>query len=196
MSGKQILQVLVGGTRKGNGPVTNQFTGCVQNALVGNNEYTGLSRPDINQAKEGCTVSNPCDSSPCSNQATCVDEWQQYSCTCPPGTIGPDCLDICHNYNPCENFAFCRSPSQNLYGYHCECGELQSGKYCDEVLLQPCPDNWYGYPICGPCNCPSEMGFSGDCGTVTRECKCQVSMPCSVMKQILERRKFLYMFSD
>jgi cadherin EGF LAG seven-pass G-type receptor 1 len=93
------------------------------------------------------------------------------------GTIGPECKDICHNYNPCENYATCRSPKPNLlYGYSCECGELQSGKYCDEVLLQPCPDNWYGYPICGPCNCPDELGFSGFCGTTTRECRCKVSL--------------------
>ncbi|XP_052061386.1 cadherin EGF LAG seven-pass G-type receptor 2-like isoform X1 [Mytilus californianus] len=173
IAGKQIQQVIVGGQRQGTGPVINQFTGCVQNALVGNNGYTGLTKPDVHQAREGCVVDNPCSKNPCSNGATCVDEWEQYSCKCPPGTIGPNCQDICQNYNPCENFAFCRSPSQNLYGYHCECGELQSGQYCDEVLLQPCPDNWYGFPICGPCNCPEDKGFSGHCGTTKRECRCK-----------------------
>lgn len=53
--------------------------------MVGNKDFTGLNNPDVNNAIEGCTVDNPCKNNPCSNGASCVDEWEQYSCQCPLG---------------------------------------------------------------------------------------------------------------
>lgn len=34
---------------------------------------------------------NECDSNPCQNGATCVDELNRYSCTCQPGYQGTNC---------------------------------------------------------------------------------------------------------
>lgn len=34
---------------------------------------------------------NECDSNPCQNSATCVDEVNKYSCTCQPGYQGSQC---------------------------------------------------------------------------------------------------------
>ena len=32
-----------------------------------------------------------CESSPCQNGGTCIDEVNYYTCICNPGYIGPDC---------------------------------------------------------------------------------------------------------
>ena len=138
-----------------------------------------LQRPQIFNATEGCTSVNPCTSDPCPAQATCVDEWEDYSCQCPPGTLGPDCLNICTNFNPCQNMAHCRHPQGG--SYQCECGSLQSGDYCENVAKQPCPAKWWGYPVCGPCheNCTRENGFNPSCDKTTGKCSCMVSS-CSI----------------
>ena len=87
-----------------------------------------------------------------------------------PGTLGPDCLNVCQNYNPCENFATCHGPSfGKTANYKCECGTLTSGHYC-ETVVQPCTASWYGFPRCGPCNCTLELGFNPNCNKTTGIC--------------------------
>ena len=146
-----------------------------QHIRVGNTQNSILQRPQPVNSPEGCTATNPCDSSPCPTQATCVDEWEGYSCQCPPGTLGPDCLNICTNFNPCQNMANCHHPQGG--SYRCECGSLQSGKYCQNVAEQPCPAGWWGNPVCGPCheNCSRENGFNPNCDKLTGKCSCLVS---------------------
>ena len=62
--------------------------------------------------------------------------------------------------------------------YRCECGSLQSGKYCQNVAEQPCPAGWWGNPVCGPCheNCSRENGFNPNCDKLTGKCSCLVSI--------------------
>ena len=151
------------------------FNITFQNVRVGNTQNSILERPaDVVNAPEGCTAANPCDSSPCPRQATCVDEWEDYSCKCPPGTLGPDCLNICTNFNPCQNMVNCHHPQGG--SYECQCGSLQSGKYCENVNKQPCDAKWWGYPVCGPCheNCTRENGFNPNCHKKTGKCSCLV----------------------
>ncbi|MPC53386.1 Protocadherin-like wing polarity protein stan [Portunus trituberculatus] len=46
-------------------------------------------------------------------------------------------------------------------------------EYCEVVLDQPCPTNWWGYPVCGPCHCNVDKGYDGDCNKTTGECRCE-----------------------
>ena len=47
---------------------------------------TALPKPSSTlNVEAGCTVPNPCDSSPCPLNSLCRDKWQTYSCVCKPG---------------------------------------------------------------------------------------------------------------
>lgn len=79
-----------------------------------------------------------CDSSPCSNGATCHDHVTFYTCHCPYGYTGKHCegfVDWCENM-PCENGATC---SQKGPQYSCACAPGWSGKLCD-VEMVSCND--------------------------------------------------------
>lgn len=105
------------------------------------------------------------------------------------GYIGDKCVDVCE-LDPCENNAQCRTYEKgyhhNYYpakrndqwsqnSYWCECNELHTGRYCQvSVGQQPCPKNWWGYPVCGPCQCDEVKGFSPDCNKTTGQCVCKV----------------------
>lgn len=47
------------------------------------------------------------------------------------------------------------------------------GDYCENKVSQPCPASWWGYPVCGPCNCDVEAGYNPDCDKVTGQCFCR-----------------------
>ena len=91
------------------------------------------------------------------------------------GTLGPECKAICQTYSPCENYATCHGPTFDPgKNYTCECGVHQSGQYCQNVALDECPEGWYGHPICGPCNCPTDLGFGPQCQETDGTCICKV----------------------
>ncbi|KAL5014369.1 hypothetical protein ScPMuIL_008639 [Solemya velum] len=169
---QMITVVYVGAERQGNGPIINGFIGCIKNVRVGNNPKSLLVNPDLNNVESGCLAPDVCDSNPCPQSATCIDEWGDYSCKCPVGTIGPMCEDICLKYNPCENWAHCRHVGTNK-NYDCECGKLQKGQYCEDVAEQPCPSAWWGFPVCGPCDCPRSDGWKPSCNKQNGQCECQ-----------------------
>lgn len=41
---------------------------------------------------------------------------------------------------------------------------------------KPCPQGWWGSPMCGPCNCDTARGFHKDCNKTTGECRCKVKI--------------------
>ncbi|XP_060555146.1 cadherin EGF LAG seven-pass G-type receptor 2-like isoform X2 [Ruditapes philippinarum] len=170
---KSVISVYVGALKVGVAEAENHFIGCVKDMNVGNKENSVLQRPIISNAQKGCASGDACKSNPCTARATCVNEWEGYTCKCPNGTLGPNCDNICTNYNPCQNEANCRHP----YGgsYECECGQLQSGKYCQITSPRSCPQNWWGNPVCGPCpeNCTSQNGFNPSCDKTTGKCSCR-----------------------
>ncbi|XP_033746006.1 LOW QUALITY PROTEIN: cadherin EGF LAG seven-pass G-type receptor 2-like [Pecten maximus] len=174
LQNQKIEQIYVGAERRGTGPISKGFDGCVQDMRVGNTPSSILIRPQGHNVQDGCSVANPCDDNPCTAGATCVDEWGDYSCICPPGTLGPHCEDICQTYNPCENWGNCRGPSfgQSI-NYTCDCGLKTSGNHCEIVTEQSCPASWYGHPICGPCKCSRQLGYNPACNKTTGECYCK-----------------------
>ncbi|XP_061178872.1 cadherin EGF LAG seven-pass G-type receptor 2-like isoform X2 [Saccostrea echinata] len=176
LSNKIVDRVYVGAKRENDGPISKGFVGCVENIIVGNTNTALLSRPSHSNTYPGCTIPSACMDNPCSAGATCVDQWGKHECVCPKGTLGPQCKDICRNYNPCHYAAICHGPTFNpssQAGYTCQCGQLQSGRYCEYVSTQPCDDGWYGFPVCGPCNCSYELGFDTKCNKTDGTCFCQ-----------------------
>jgi hypothetical protein len=87
---------------------------------------------------------NECLSSPCSNNATCVDLVNSYKCACPFGFTGQLCeinIDDCAN-NPCQSNGQC---IDKVGDYHCECLPGRTGKTCsidiNECESNPCFNN-------------------------------------------------------
>lgn len=88
---------------------------------------------------------NECLSSPCSNNATCIDLINAYECRCPSGYTGENC-EI--NINECDS-----SPCNQIGGecvdlidgYYCNCNPGFTGPTCsvniDECASQPCMNN-------------------------------------------------------
>lgn len=95
------------------------------------------------------------------------------------GYVGKGCLPICE-LNPCSNSSVCETISQKSSirkderTYVCKCDAHHTGAYCETLLDLPCPSNWWGYPICGPCQCDVNKGYSADCNKTTGECVCEV----------------------
>ena len=122
----------------------------------------------------GCESITTCTGSDtCPAHSTCDQAWDKHVCECEAGYVGDNCYDVCH-LNPCQGNSTCaRDPSAD-HGYTCQCNSpLLSGKYCEKETQQPCPANWWGYPVCGPCQCDVNKGFNPDCNKKTGECKCK-----------------------
>ncbi|XP_025106932.1 cadherin EGF LAG seven-pass G-type receptor 2-like isoform X2 [Pomacea canaliculata] len=173
VSGSEVQLVYVGGLREANGPITENFEGCVKDIRVGNNLNALLSNPSASpNVESGCSIPSKCSPNPC-GPGTCQDLWGDYECQCPPGTIKPRCENVCSMYNPCENWAECKHPSVGESTYTCECGVRQSGRYCEQMSPLTCPAAWWGDPICGPCNCDQSRGFESNCDKKNGTCKCK-----------------------
>ena len=143
--------------------------------------------------EEGCSTPDTCLSGPCPTQSTCQDDWDSHDCACKPGYIGDQCFDICQ-LDPCQNNGTCSKDQSDRRGYSCSCSSpLLSGTYCQNKVQQPCPANWWGYPVCGPCKCDVTNGFNPDCDKKTGECRCKdyhyqpnntdVCLPCKCFPQ-------------
>ncbi|CAN8002126.1 unnamed protein product, partial [Ixodes hexagonus] len=89
------------------------------------------------------------------------------------GHVGSECVPAC-SLSPCESHGKClASPDGAPGGFVCECESSRWGRYCGEASSQPCPFNWWGSPVCGPCHCPVHRGYHADCNKTTGECFCQ-----------------------
>ena len=47
------------------------------------------------------------------------------------------------------------------------------GQHCEVAIDQPCPASWWGYPVCGPCQCDIEKGYNANCNKSNGQCTCQ-----------------------
>ncbi|XP_078595188.1 cadherin EGF LAG seven-pass G-type receptor 2-like isoform X2 [Branchiostoma floridae x Branchiostoma japonicum] len=172
----RIRKVNVGGLKQGAGSnivVENGFRGCIQGVTLGGaRDQLDPNTATSHNVEDNCVVDDLCDSSPCPANSFCNDEWESYSCQCDIGYVGRGCVSACE-LNPCEHGSTCVAMPSASHGYSCECTELYQGQYCEEKIQQPCPSRWWGYPICGPCDCDESKGFDPDCNKTTGECYCK-----------------------
>ncbi|XP_069162090.1 protocadherin-like wing polarity protein stan isoform X3 [Procambarus clarkii] len=168
-----IGKVSVGGVQPSDPAKVTGFKGCIKDVRVGSSKNAWLRPTHEDGVRDGCVASDPCTSRPCPPNSQCINTWQGYECQCNKGYYGEKCADVCH-LNPCSNNSTCVHDIHSPKGYRCECPTYEfSGEYCEMVLDQPCPTNWWGYPVCGPCHCDIDKGYDGDCNKTSGECHCE-----------------------
>ncbi|XP_072294218.1 protein crumbs homolog 1 isoform X2 [Eucyclogobius newberryi] len=120
--------VYVGGTSESEGAAAfgGRLKGCVQDLRI-NDRTLPLFEPDVTvrsypllrqeNVTEGCTGDDRCSRKPCLNGGMCFSIWDDFSCSCPPSTLGRHCEEVqwCE-LAPCPPEAECRVLSQ---GYEC-----------------------------------------------------------------------------
>ncbi|XP_027875467.1 cadherin EGF LAG seven-pass G-type receptor 1 isoform X3 [Xiphophorus couchianus] len=176
LPGLKVRTLHVGGL-PGEGNVVNKgFVGCIQGVRVGE---TATNVANVNMAQglkihveDGCDLADPCESNICPENSHCSDDWSTHTCVCDPGYFGKECVDACQ-LNPCEHISSCVRKPSSSHGYTCECGQNYYGQYCENKVEKPCPQGWWGSPVCGPCNCDTSKGFYKDCNKTTGECRCK-----------------------
>ena len=114
---------------------------------------------------DNCQLSDRCNSKPCMNGGTCVDQDSSYLCSCPVGITGTNCetaIDNC-SPNPCKNGGRC----ENIFGsFKCHCKPGYLGKNCSSGF-DFCQVAWCEMSSCTPgwtpdkCRCSS--GASCQC---------------------------------
>ncbi|KAI4874532.1 hypothetical protein NFI96_008030 [Prochilodus magdalenae] len=171
--GLKVKHLHVGGVL-GAGEVQSGIRGCIQGVRLGvRPDSPALPRPSrAIKVETGCSVGNPCNSSPCPAHSRCSDDWERHTCICEPGFYGKSCTDACQ-LNPCENEAQCHRKPSSSHGYICDCGDNHYGQYCQHRSEQQCPRGWWGNPTCGPCHCDISKGFDPDCNKTTGQCLCK-----------------------
>nr|XP_014351913.1 PREDICTED: cadherin EGF LAG seven-pass G-type receptor 2 [Latimeria chalumnae] len=176
MQGVKMRNLSVGGIAGSGGRVQQGFRGCIQGVRIGETSASAIAL-NMNHAEKvnverGCSIPDPCDSSPCPSNSYCNDDWDSFSCSCDPGYYGNGCMDVC-SLNPCEHQSICARKPSSSHGYTCSCSDNYFGQYCESKIDQPCPRGWWGHPMCGPCNCDVNRGFDPDCNKTTGECRCK-----------------------
>ncbi|XP_061571275.1 cadherin EGF LAG seven-pass G-type receptor 1 isoform X2 [Cololabis saira] len=176
LPGLKLQTLHVGGLPGEGNHVNKGFVGCIQGVRMGE---TSTNIANINMAQglkirveDGCDLADPCDSNICPENSHCSDDWSAHTCVCDPGYFGKNCMDACH-LNPCEHVSTCVRKPSSSHGYTCECGHNHYGQYCENKMEKPCPQGWWGSPMCGPCNCDTSKGFHKDCNKTTGECRCK-----------------------
>ncbi|XP_059925916.1 cadherin EGF LAG seven-pass G-type receptor 2 [Gadus macrocephalus] len=170
LRGSKLKAVTVGGLLQADGTVQHGYRGCLQGLRVG--EGLRLAQARKLKVEQGCSVPDPCGSSPCPAHSYCSDDWDSYSCTCSPGYYGSACTEACA-LNPCEHESSCARKPGSLRGYSCDCPSHYFGEYCEKKTDLPCPRGWWGHKTCGPCSCLTDKGFDSDCNKTSGECRCK-----------------------
>ncbi|XP_040889470.1 cadherin EGF LAG seven-pass G-type receptor 2 [Toxotes jaculatrix] len=166
----KLKTVSIGGLARPDGKIQHGFRGCIQGLRVGG--ALSLSQARKVNVEPGCSVPDPCSSSPCPVNSYCSDDWDSYSCTCLNGYYGTNCTDVC-SLNPCEHESTCTRKLSSSRGYTCDCPSNYFGHYCEKKTDLPCPRGWWGHKTCGPCNCQTDKGFDSDCNKTSGECRCK-----------------------
>lgn len=175
IQGLYVGKILIGGPDNSYSSVNadhNYLVGCIQDVRMWN-QQTSLNRPTSKEnVEEGCYAVTECQSQ-CPDEARCVVDWGKSHCECERGHVGPLCVPVC-SVNPCQNDASCSEDTSDQKGYECKCNSANySGEYCEMEHSQPCPAGWWGYPVCGPCDCDVNDGYNPDCDKETGKCHCR-----------------------
>lgn len=150
---------------------------CLVNLTVGQ-QFTCVCPPGT-QGQFCEEIILPCDSSPCLNEAVCMNEDAGFICECTPGFTGLLCevdIDECES-SPCMNGGTC---SDAINGFVCGCPVDFSGPTCEtEVVFchqNSCLNGATCNEIVGGFSCSCAAGFTGfDCSEDIDEC---VLNPC------------------
>ncbi|XP_074554309.1 cadherin EGF LAG seven-pass G-type receptor 1 isoform X2 [Halichoeres trimaculatus] len=176
LPGLKLQTLHIGGLPGEGNHVSRGFVGCIQGVRMGE---TATNVANVNMAQgmkirveDGCNLADPCDSNICPENSHCSDDWSTHTCICDPGFFGRECVDACQ-LNPCEHVSTCIRKPSSSHGYTCECGQNHYGQYCENKVEKPCPQGWWGSPMCGPCNCDTSRGFHKDCNKTSGECHCK-----------------------
>lgn len=132
-------------------------------------------------------ATNPCDSSPCHNGATCSDNSTHFRCTCAPGYTGPLCeqnVDECAS-SPCVH-GICVDQED---GFQCFCQPGFGGQHCEkeynECSSSPCVNGGTCTDHIGNYRCICGRGYTG-----TR-CHIKIDLcdpdPCLPRRQCIDR---------
>ncbi|XP_076822074.1 protein crumbs-like isoform X2 [Clavelina lepadiformis] len=114
--------------------------------------------------ESNCTNIDECASSPCQNNATCLDAINAFRCDCIPGYTGVLCeedINECE-VNPCGNEARCEDL---VNGYNCLCTLGWTGVNCSQEF-RPCDSN--------PCKNNATCSTLLDSESPGYSCDCQV----------------------
>ena len=123
---------------------------------------------------------NECEGAPCLNGATCLDEINNYSCSCSPGYEGRDCelnIDDCESA-PCLNGGKC---SDGVNMFTCDCEDTGfTGQTCqidiDECEVAPCRHNSTRINLVNDYSCDCWPGYDGkNCSQDISDC---LDSPC------------------
>ncbi|XP_065053009.1 fibropellin-3-like [Rhopilema esculentum] len=129
-------------------------------------------------ARFKCIDINECESNPCKNGATCLNQINRYVCQCSPGYTGTNCetdINECGS-SPCLNSGTCHD---HINKYSCTCQPGYVGTRCEtdfnECSSSPCVNGiCYNYVNRYSCSC--HAGYYGSrCQYEYNEC---ASNPC------------------
>ncbi len=112
-----------------------------------------------------CEVNiNDCESNPCLNSGSCVDEINSFRCLCVPGFVGELCqvnVDDCL-MKPCANGGVC---SDRINDYTCTCPPGYTGKDCsvnvDDCAARPCLNGGTCRDLVGEFECSCTQRYYG-----------------------------------
>ncbi|KAG9342195.1 hypothetical protein JZ751_016697 [Albula glossodonta] len=127
--------------------VAEEFVGCLGNVRVGGIylPFVDDGQPPqpfrfirVDEGKDvqlGCMGHPVCLSQPCQNEGTCMDLFNQLSCSCAPGWEGPFCE---HDTDDCASQPCLRGVCADLLaGFRCDCPKGYVGDRC-EVDVDDC----------------------------------------------------------
>uniref|UniRef100_A0A336MVD4 CSON001872 protein n=1 Tax=Culicoides sonorensis TaxID=179676 RepID=A0A336MVD4_CULSO len=174
IQGVYVGKIVIGGIDGtiGNLEQFGYFEGCIQDVRVGNQQSI-LQKPTIREnVLDGCMSQAECPEE-CPHNSRCVTKWDEATCECIPGYVGPKCVPVC-TVKPCADAGQCRVDTSNVKGYRCDCdNSYHSGEYCEVSIERPCPTGWWGERECGPCKCNLKQGYHPDCDKENGQCRCR-----------------------